>query len=259
MVADLTYSLSGGQSARALARRAVAALYIDHTVGERKVREWFGEIKNPRTRLSDRKTIGDHHYPKNAGFTAEYEERAEKFPRSLGFSHVAVCQTKRVNGRESITAMSRAESVDLVARPATNKSLHESTQGAGAMDELKELTDKLEKATAEAKALAEQVSSLTTENTALKSEAKTLREQVDAAAVATLFAEAGVKPSDVERKAATAMTDPAERKALVESFKRASASEPPQSGGRREQTTSEGAGAPVPASAADWKQRIKQG
>ena len=102
-------------------------VYIDHGGNERKVREWFGVIQNPRTRVADRKTIGDHHYPKNSNFTAEYEERAEKFPSSLGFSHVAVCSTKRKNGREVIEAIRSVESVDLVARPATNKGISEST------------------------------------------------------------------------------------------------------------------------------------
>ncbi len=215
-------------------------VYIDHADKERKVREWFGTIRNPRTRVSDRKTIGDHHYPKNSQFTAEYEERAEKFPESLGFSHVAVCETKRVNGRESITAMRRAESVDLVARPATNKSLFESHQGNPAMeDQLKELTEKLAAATAEAATLKEQVTALTAENTTLKAEAKTLREQADAAAVAALFAEAKVTPNDVQREAVTAMTDPAKRKALVESFKAAQAGEKPESGTRRESSTTQ--------------------
>jgi hypothetical protein len=101
-------------------------VYIDHRDGERMVREWFGELRNPRTRISDRRTIADHHYPKNSAFTAEYEERAHKFPRSLGFSHVAVCQTKRVNGREVIEAITRVHSVDLVAKPATNAGISES-------------------------------------------------------------------------------------------------------------------------------------
>lgn len=103
-------------------------VYIDHRDGERQVREWFGELQNPRTRVSDRRTIADHHYPKNSSFTAEYEERASKFPRSLGFSHVAVCQTKRINGREVIEAISRVHSVDLVAKPATNAGIAESFQ-----------------------------------------------------------------------------------------------------------------------------------
>src|SRR6185295_9697179 len=103
-------------------------------------------LKNPRTRVSDRRTIADHHYPKNSAFTAEYEERATKFPRSLGFSHVAVCKTKRVNGREVIEAIQRVESVDLVARPATNAGIKESTQQGKTMDE-KEKAELLAKVT----------------------------------------------------------------------------------------------------------------
>ena len=206
-------------------------VYIDHQDGERKVREWFGEIRNPRTRVSDRKTIGDHHYPKNSQFTAEYEERAEKFPGSLGFSHVAVCETKRVNGRESITAIKKVHSVDLVARPATNKSLFESTRETPAMEQdLAEAKSKL--AAVEAKlseseknlsAACEQITSLTTKVTEQNA-------KLAEAAVAALFTEAGVVPSDVQRKAVSALADPADRKALVESFKLALAGEKPVSG-----------------------------
>lgn len=102
-----------------------AQVYIDHADGERKVREWFGTLKNVRLR-ADGKPVADLHYPKTGGFTAEFEERAQRFPGSFGLSHVAVCDTKRINGREVIEAIRRVESVDLVARPATNKSLFES-------------------------------------------------------------------------------------------------------------------------------------
>ena len=108
-----------------------AAVFIDHGAGERKVREWFGVLKTPRTRVSDRKTVADFHYPKTGAFTAEFEERAERFPRSFGFSHVAVCDTERVNGRESITAIKKVHSVDLVATPATNAGLFESVRPTG--------------------------------------------------------------------------------------------------------------------------------
>jgi hypothetical protein len=103
-----------------------AQVCIDHQDGERKVREWFGELRNPRTRVSDRKTVGDLHYPKTSAFTAEFEERAEKFPGSFGLSHVAVCTTRRVNGREVIEAIKAVHSVDLVAKAATNTGLFES-------------------------------------------------------------------------------------------------------------------------------------
>jgi hypothetical protein len=196
--------------------------------GERKVREWFGTLRNVRIRESDGKPIADLHYPKTSQFTAEFEERASKFPASFGLSHVAVCETKRRNGREVIEAIRRVESVDLVARPATNKSLFES-QG-NAMDESADLRAKLEAAQAEATALKEQLTAATARVTALEAEAKTLREQADAAAVAALFAEAKVTPTEVTRKAVLALPDPAERKALVESFQAAQQGQKPTSG-----------------------------
>lgn len=101
-------------------------VFVDHSDKERGVREWFGELRNPRTRVSDRRTIADLHYPKHSDFTAQFEERATKFPRSFGFSHVAVCESKRVNGRQVIEAIKRVESVDLVAKPATTAGLYES-------------------------------------------------------------------------------------------------------------------------------------
>lgn len=108
-----------------------ANVFLDHQDGgERKVREWFGCLKNVRIRESDGKPVADLHYPKTSHFTAEFEERAELFPNSFGLSHVAVCETKRRNGREVIEAIKRVESVDLVARPATNVSLFESVQPA---------------------------------------------------------------------------------------------------------------------------------
>lgn len=217
-------------------------VYLNHKEGERDVmREWFGQIRNPRTRLSDKKTIGDHHFPKDHQHTAAYLERVKRFPRSFGFSHVAECSTKRVNGRESITAMKRAESVDLVARPATNVGIYESQENPAMEQELAEAKAKLTAALADAATLKEQVTALTaektalvTENTALKAEAKQLKEAAEVAAVASLFTEAGVVPTDVQRKAVSAMTDPADRKALVESFKLALQGEKPKSQERQD-------------------------
>lgn len=102
-----------------------ANVFCDHKDGERSVHEWFGTLKNVRLR-DDGKPIADLKYSRSHPFAAQFEERAENHPASFGLSHVAVCQTSRVNGREVIEAITRVESVDLVARPATNASLFES-------------------------------------------------------------------------------------------------------------------------------------
>jgi FtsZ-binding cell division protein ZapB len=211
-------------------------VYIDHKDGERNVREWFGELKNPRTRLSDRRTIADHHYPKNSAFTAEYEERANKFPRSLGFSHVAVCKTKRVNGREVIEAIQRVHSVDLVARPATNKSIHESITGgdmeekekAELMAKITEAIDKIKQASDDNDKLREQLKTLAAERDSLKTAHDKLVTEGEQLKLAALIGDA--KLSDVQRKAVGLLSDEADRKALVESFKQSAQGERPKSG-----------------------------
>ncbi|VTR93216.1 Uncharacterized protein OS=Planctomyces brasiliensis (strain ATCC 49424 / DSM 5305 / JCM 21570 / NBRC 103401 / IFAM 1448) GN=Plabr_0221 PE=4 SV=1 [Gemmata massiliana] len=53
-------------------------------------------------------------------------EAAERNPALFGFSHVAMCDTRRgPNGREVVEAIREVESVDLVAQPATTKGLFE--------------------------------------------------------------------------------------------------------------------------------------
>ena len=54
-------------------------------------------------------------------------EAAERNPALFGLSHVAVCRTRMDRGTEIIESVESVESVDLVADPATTKSLYEST------------------------------------------------------------------------------------------------------------------------------------
>lgn len=111
-------------------------VYIDHLDGKGKsrgVREWFGELRNVRSR-PDGRPEADLHFAVEHAFAAEFANRAANFPKSLGLSHVAVCQTKRVNGRERVESIQTVESVDLVASPATNASLFESVEGVNAVE-----------------------------------------------------------------------------------------------------------------------------
>ena len=83
---------------------------------------WFSNVKpgddgRPRGRLNVLKS----HPLADAVF-----EAAERNPALFGMSHVAVCSTKRVNGRETVESINRVLSIDLVADPATTKSFFES-------------------------------------------------------------------------------------------------------------------------------------
>ena len=273
-----------------------AQVYIDHMVGERKVREWFGELQNVRTRVSDRKTIADHHYPKQSNFTLEYEERAEKFPRSLGFSHVAVCEMGRgKGGREVVEGIKRVESVDLVARPATNTGIHESHRikpmklqaycesiavkfpatakklkalreefpadpdmpaDAPLVDDADTADDPVKSAFSQAMhSLVDQFDSGDIEGGALIAKLKTLMKAAEkmgdggaeitddepaiesARTIARLTVEnialrTGVELSDLQKRAVLGMSDEADRKTLIESFRAAAHGERPKSQGR---------------------------
>lgn len=83
---------------------------------------WFSDVQpgqdgRPRGRLNVLKS----HPLAEAVF-----EAAERNPGLFGMSHVAVCSTKRINGRETVESINRVLSIDLVADPATTKSLYES-------------------------------------------------------------------------------------------------------------------------------------
>ena len=114
---------------RDFARYESAPVNADHgdesTVGRRL--GWFSDVKpgadgRPRGRLNVLKA----HPLAEAVF-----EAAERNPSLFGMSHVAVCGTKRVNGRETVESINKVLSIDLVADPATTKSLYESFQPTG--------------------------------------------------------------------------------------------------------------------------------
>lgn len=109
---------------RDYARYEGAPVNADHgdesTVGRRL--GWFSEVRpgddgRPRGRLNILKS-----HP----LAESVFEAAERNPSLFGMSHVAVCGTKRVNGRETVESINKVLSIDLVADPATTKSLYES-------------------------------------------------------------------------------------------------------------------------------------
>jgi regulator of replication initiation timing len=219
---------------------------LNHFDGERQVTDYLGRLENVRIRPSDGKPIGDLKYVKNKPFTPEFEERVLEHPNSFGLSHVAVCSTKRVNGREAIESLNEVRSVDLVRDPATNSGIFESFTERDMADE-----SALAAALAEASALKEQVKALTEENTSLKATNEALVKESADLKLNALIGDA--KLSEVQREAVSLLGDDAKRKALVESFKAAATGEKPVSGERKVTDLRESA---VPKTAADWKQRI---
>ncbi len=76
---------------------------------------------------SDGRPRADLHVLTSHPMAARVLEAAERNPSLFGLSHVAVARTRMDRGTEIIEAIQSVESVDLVADPATTRSLYEST------------------------------------------------------------------------------------------------------------------------------------
>ncbi len=83
---------------------------------------WFKGVKID----ADGKPRGTLHCLTKHPMYERVMEAAEKNPALFGFSHVAMCDTRRgPGGREVVEAIREVESIDLVAQPATTKGLFE--------------------------------------------------------------------------------------------------------------------------------------
>lgn len=106
-------------------------VYADHgrePTLSRKI-GWFENVKPG----PDGRPRGDFHILKSHPLAESVFEAAERNPSLYGFSHVAMCQTRREKGREVVEAINSVESIDLVANPATTTSIFESTSGSPAV------------------------------------------------------------------------------------------------------------------------------
>jgi hypothetical protein len=101
-----------------------APVNADHgdesTVGRRL--GWFTDVRPG----SDGRPRGRLNVLKAHPLAESVFEAAERNPALFGMSHVAVCGTKRINGRETVESINKVLSIDLVADPATTTSLYES-------------------------------------------------------------------------------------------------------------------------------------
>lgn len=104
--------------------------YTDHPDREsinedRKFADWSGEFKNPRY-VEGKGIFGDWHLRKSGEHFEGIIEAAQRFPHSVGLSHVAEGESRMDGDTEIIESIKEVFSVDLVTDPATTNGIFES-------------------------------------------------------------------------------------------------------------------------------------
>jgi hypothetical protein len=122
-----------------------AKVFFDHTDERtgRKFRDWVGVVRAPRAAATG--SFGTLELFKSDPNVPKLLEAAKKCPDKFGMSHVAMCKTRRENGRDVVESIDAVESVDIVTDPATVKGLfrHESKGGRAVPTTIKEYVDRL--------------------------------------------------------------------------------------------------------------------
>lgn len=153
-----TYSANAMEQARSLYEGA--KVNVNHPkgnpLGPRDYQDRLGQVRN--VRMESDGLFGDFHYNPRHSLASQLEWDAEKSPENVGLSHNVLARTNKHGGREVVEAITKVVSVDLVADPATNKSLFESEQPN--MDEMTKLQEQVD-------ALKADVTKLTADNAKL--------------------------------------------------------------------------------------------
>ena len=228
--------------ARAIGLYEGAKVNLNHPKGSpsnpRDYRDRLGTLRNVRVEHGVGGLRGDFHFNPKHAIAEQLLWDAEHAPENVGFSHNVEAKTARRGGKSVVEEITRVQSVDLVADPATTRGLFEQKEppeGKDTQVEFNQLTEAelranrpdLLKAVAE-QALAEHADSEAVKATdaemkSLKEEVKTLKEEKtkgeQAAAIDKELSEAklpAVAISEIFKAQLHAAADPDARKALIE-------------------------------------------
>jgi hypothetical protein len=160
-----------------------AKVNVDHrkpgSTEPRSYADRMGQIRGAR--VHEGEAYGDYHFNPKHALAEQLMWDAEHAPQNVGFSHDAVGKTSRQGGVVIVESIQHVNSVDLVADPATNKSLFESeTPPEAKAVDLKEAT--IDQLKAERPDLLTAVLESHANGEAAKAQAaelKSLREQLD--------------------------------------------------------------------------------
>lgn len=147
-----------------------APVYVNHPKNpteERPYQDHFGTLQN--VRMTESGLYGDLKYKTKHPMAETVLEDAENDTKGIGLSPNHFGSGKVQNGIRIVESISRVESVDIVANPATNISFRESeTPNVDLTEQLTEATTRVAELTAKVTQLTEQAAALTAENAAMK-------------------------------------------------------------------------------------------
>ncbi|HUW30176.1 MAG TPA: hypothetical protein VM223_01040 [Planctomycetota bacterium] len=205
----------------------------------RDYRDRLGTMREVRIGQGDGGLFADFHFNPKHPIAEQLFWDAEHSPENVGFSHNVAAKVSRSNGKVVVEEITRVQSVDLVADPATTKGLYEHAQDQdtedgdmpATLESLQADQPDLLKSIRET-AVKEHVNSESVKTEAAKNAAtiKTLTEENDRLKAAETMAALKVtvekelaeaklpEPivSDVFREQLYGAKDPAARKALIE-------------------------------------------
>lgn len=118
--------------ARALQLYEGAKVNVDHGSDPKQPRSYserMGVIRHVRLDPGDGGIRGDFHANPKHGLFEQLAWDAEHSSAAVGFSHNILGKTSRRDGRTVVEEITRVQSVDLVADPATTRGLFEHTTG----------------------------------------------------------------------------------------------------------------------------------
>lgn len=106
-----------------------------HPLSPRDYRDRLGVVRAVQFRGGEG-LFGDLHFNPRHSLSEQLMWDAEHAPQNVGMSHNVLARTKSVGDETVVEAITKVQSIDLVADPATTSGLFESVAAAGAAAEL---------------------------------------------------------------------------------------------------------------------------
>jgi hypothetical protein len=121
-------------------------VYVNHprrsdSGEDRSFESLAGVVQNPKAESGG--IYGDVHLLKESPHYRQIVEAAQRFPKSIGFSHVADGDSRMEGSTEVIESINSVLSVDLVTDPATTNGIFESVRRNGKKVTLRQVAESL--------------------------------------------------------------------------------------------------------------------